>query len=139
MRGEALVGLREFFKCPARHLHHNIIKRWFKARAGVSDNIIAQFIKRVTNSKLGRNFGDWKTSGLAGQRAGAAHARIHFNNNHVAVGGVDRELHIAATGFNTHRAHNAERRVAHALIFLVAQRHDWRNGDAVAGVHAHGV
>ena len=41
LRGEALVGLREFFKCPARHLHHDIIKRWFKACAGVSHNIIA--------------------------------------------------------------------------------------------------
>ena len=139
LSGEAFVGLREFFKCPTRHFHHDIIKCWFKARAGVSHNIIAQFIKRVTNSKLGRNFGDWKTSRLAGKSAGATHARIHFNNNHVTVGRVDGELHIAAASFNSHRTHNAERRVAHALIFLITQRHDWRNGDAVAGVHTHGI
>ena len=48
-------------------------------------------------------------------------------------------MHVAAAGLHANCAHDGERGIAHSLIFLVGKRHDWRNGDAVAGVHAHWV
>src|SRR5690606_39166676 len=42
-------------------------------------------------------------------------------------------------GFNTDGADDGEAGVAHELIFLVGQRLDGRDGDAVAGVHTHGI
>src|SRR5690606_31445984 len=60
-------------------------------------------------------------------------------NDHAAVVGVDRELHIGATGINADFAQHRDGGVAHDLVFLVGQRLGWRDSDGIAGVHPHGV
>ena len=54
-------------------------------------------------------------------------------------GRVDRELDVRSAGLDADAADDAPRRVAHPLVFLVGQRQDRRDGDAVAGVHAHRI
>ncbi len=44
-----------------------------------------------------------------------------------------------SAGLDTDAPDDAARRVAHPLVFLVAEREDRRDGDAVAGVDAHRV
>ena len=52
---------------------------------------------------------------------------------------VNSKLNVRSTGLDTDLANNRERRVAHHLIFLVGQRLHRRDGDGIAGVHAHGI
>src|SRR5690606_38675829 len=53
--------------------------------------------------------------------------------------GVDRELDVAAAGLDADRPNDGDRSIAHALVFAVAERLSRRDGDGVAGVHAHRV
>ena len=45
-------------------------------------------------------------------------ARVHLDDHHRAVHGVDRHLHIAAAALHTHLADDVHRRVAQALVLL---------------------
>ena len=53
--------------------------------------------------------------------------------------GVGGELHVGAAALDADLAENGHRRVAQALVLLVGERLLRRDGDGVAGVHAHGV
>ena len=57
----------------------------------------------------------------------------------LAVARVDRELHVRAAGLDADAADARERGVAHALVLDVGERLRGRDGDRVAGVHAHRV
>jgi hypothetical protein len=52
---------------------------------------------------------------------------------------VHGELDVAAAGVDADRAGGGDRDVAHVLVLAVGQRHGRRDGDRVAGVHAHRV
>ena len=53
--------------------------------------------------------------------------------------GFDRELDVRAAGLDADAADARERGVAHALVLDVGERLRGRDGDRVAGVHAHRV
>src|SRR5207245_7650548 len=61
------------------------------------------------------------------------------DHDHPAVLRIDRELNVRSAGLNTYATDDAARRIAHALIFLVGEREDRRDRDAVARVHAHRI
>ena len=53
--------------------------------------------------------------------------------------GIDGELHVRAAGIDADLAQAAERAVAHHLVFAVGEGLRGRDGDGVAGVHAHRI
>src|SRR3546814_3007368 len=52
---------------------------------------------------LGGDLGDREAGRLRGQRRGARDARVHLDDDQLAVGGVDGELHVGAAEIG--RAH----------------------------------
>src|SRR5471030_2594964 len=140
LRRQVVVGGREFLEREARDLGDDVIDRWLeRGRGRAAGDLVAQFIEREADGQLGRHFGDREAGGLRRQRRRARHARVHFNDDHAAVGRVDRELHVRAAGVDADLAQHRQRGVAHDLVFLVGQRLRRRDGDRVAGVHAHRV
>ncbi len=140
LRRQPVVGLLEFLECEARHLGDHVIDRRLERRRGLSTgDIVLQFVERVADGELGRDLGDRKAGRLRRQRRAARHARIHLDDDHASVVGVDRELHVRSAGVDADLAQHRDRRVAHDLVFLVGQGLRRRNGDRVAGVHAHRV
>ena len=53
--------------------------------------------------------------------------------------GIDRELNIRAAGFDADLPDHRDRRIAHPLILAIGQRLRRRDGDRIAGVHAHRI
>ena len=53
--------------------------------------------------------------------------------------GIHRELDVAAAGVDADLANDRDRRVAHRLVLAIGERHRRRDGDRVAGVHAHRI
>ena len=52
---------------------------------------------------------------------------------------IDGELDVRAAGLDANLANDGDGGVAHGLIFAVGERLRGRDGDGVAGVHAHGI
>src|SRR6185295_5914893 len=65
--------------------------------------------------------------------------RVHFDDHHVAVLGIQAELDVRSTGIDADLAHNPNGGIPHALVLFVRERHRWRNRDAVARVYPHRV
>ena len=110
-----------------------------KGRGRATGDVVLEFVERVADRQLGRDLGDRETGGLRGQRRGARHARVHLDDDHAAVGRIDRELHIGAAGLDADLAQHRDRGVRmiwYSLSVRVMRRGD---GDGIAGVHAHRV
>ncbi len=69
LRGQAVVGLREFLECESRNLGHHVIDgRLERGRRRAAGDVILQFVERVAHRQLGRNLRDRETGRLGGQR-----------------------------------------------------------------------
>ncbi len=140
LRGQAVVGLREFLEGEARDLGDHVVDgRLERRRRRAAGDVVRQLVQRVADRELGRDLGDREAGRLGGQRRGARHARVHLDDDHAPVLRVDGELHVRAAGVDADLAQHRDRGVAHDLVFLVGQRLRRRHGDRVAGVHAHRV
>ncbi len=121
---------REFFECKARDLGDDIVDRWFeRCRCRAAGDVVVEFIQCVADSKLCRDLGNREAGCLGSESRRTRHAWVHFNHDHAAIGRVDRELHVGATGFNADLAQHRNRGVTHDLVFFVGQRQRWCNGD----------
>ncbi len=139
-RRQDLLGAGKFFKCEARDFGHDIVDRRLEgSRCRAAGNIVGDLVQGESNREFRRDFGDWKTGCLGGQRRGARDAGIHFNHDHAAILWIDRELHVGAAGLDADLAQHRERGVAHGLIFLIGQGQRRGDGNRIAGVHAHRV
>ena len=96
-------------------------------------------VEVIAERELGGDLRDREAGRLRRQRRRPRHARVHLDDDHPAVRRVDRELDVRAAGLDADPADDPARRVAHPLVFLVGERQDRRDGDAVAGVHAHRI
>src|SRR5258705_12379770 len=76
---------------------------------------------------------------LGRECGGARHTRVHLDDEHLAVGGIHGELDVAAARFDADLPDDRDRGVPHALILAVGERHRGRDGDRIAGVHAHRI
>jgi hypothetical protein len=110
-----------------------------RGRRLAAGDLVAQFVQRVTDRELRRDLRDREAGRLRGQRRGTRHARVHLDHHDAAVLRVDAELHVGAAGVDADLAQHRDRGVAQALVFLVGERLRRRDGDRVAGVHAHRV
>ncbi len=139
LRRQRRVGVGEFLERPARNLRHHIVDGRLETGRRLARDVVAQFVEPVADGEFRRDLGDGEAGRLRGQSAGARHARIHLDGDHVAVVGIDGELNVAAAGLDADLADDGQRRVAHPLIFLVGQRLRRGDRDAVAGVDAHRI
>jgi hypothetical protein len=138
--GQSRIGLRELLEIKPRHLGDHIVDGGLeRGRRGAAGDLVAQLVQGVADGELGRHLGDRKAGGLGRQRRGTRHARVHLDDDHAPVFGIDGELDVGAAGVDADLAQHGQRGVAHDLVFLVGQRLRRRDGDGVAGVHAHGI
>ena len=137
--GEDIVGFGEFFKGPAGNFDHAVIDGWLKGRQGLAGNIVVQFVEGIADGQFGGNLGDRKAGGFGGQRRTPRHPRVHLDDHHLAVCRIDGELDVRAAGLHADLPDDGDRRIAHLLVFPIGQGLDRGDGDAVAGVDAHGV
>src|SRR6185437_16806944 len=69
----------------------------------------------------------------------ARHARVHLDDDHLAVGRIHRELDVASACGDADLAYDCDGSVAHHLILTIGKRHRWRDCYRVARVHAHRI
>ena len=139
LRAQHGFGAGEFFKLPARNFRDHVIDGGLKTGGRFARNIVLDLVQAITHGQLRGNFRDGETGGLRRQRRAARDARIHLDDHHAAGFGIDGELHVRSAGIDADFAQARERGVAHHLIFAVGQRLRRRDGDRIAGVHAHRV
>ena len=135
-----MLGAGEFLEREARDLGDDVVDRRLEAcRRRAAGDVVRDLVERVADRELGGDLGDRKAGCLGGERGRARHARVHLDDDEPAVVRVDRELHVRAAGLDPDLAQHRNRGVAHDLVFFVGQRQRRRDGDRVAGVHAHRV
>ena len=139
LRRERPVGLRELLEVPARNLDDDVVDRRLEGCRREPRDVVRNLVEVIAERELGGDLRDREAGRLRRQRRRARHARVHLDDDHPAVRRIDGELDVRSAGFDADPADDAARRVAHPLVFLVAQRQDRRDGDAVAGVHAHRI
>ena len=138
--GQHRLGAGEFLEGEARDLGDDVVDgRLERGRRRAAGDVVGDLVERVADRELGGDLGDREAGRLRGERRGARHARVHLDDDQPAVRRVDRELHVRAAGLDPDLAQHRDRGVAHDLVFLVGQRQRRRDGDRVAGVHAHRI
>ena len=139
-RRQRRLGAGEFLEGEARDLGDDVIDgRLERRRRRAAGDVVGDLVERVADSELGRDLGDRKPGRLRGERRRARDARVHLDHHHAPVGRIDGKLHVRAAGLDPDLAQNLDRGVAHDLEFLVGQRQRRRDGDRIAGMHAHRV
>src|SRR5262245_56010099 len=139
LRGERGVSLREFLEGKSRNLGDDVINGRLEARRRFTRDVVFDFVEQVADGEFGSDFSDGESGGLGCERGAAAHARVHFDDDHAAIVRVDSELYVRAASLDADGADHGEARVAHDLVFFVGERLDGRDGDGIAGVHAHRI
>ncbi len=140
LRGQPVVGIGKLLEGEAWNLRDHVVNAGLEGggRPPTRD-LVVEFVERITDGELGRDARDREARRLRGECRGTRHARVHLDDDHLAVRGVDRELHVGAAGVDTDLAQHRGRGVAHDLVFLVGQRLRGCDGDRIAGVNAHRV
>jgi hypothetical protein len=140
LRGQAVVGTREFLEREARDLGHDVIdRRLERGRRQAARDVVLELVERIANRKLGGDLCDREARGLGSQRRRARHARVHFDDQDAARIRADRELHVGTARFNSDLAQHIDRGVTQPLVFLVGQGLRRSDRDGVTRVHAHRI
>ena len=139
LRPERVVGAGKFFELPLGDLDDHVVDGGLEAGRRLARDVVGNLVERVTHGELGGDLRDRKAGSLRSQRRRTRHARVHLDHDHAAVGGIDGELHIRSAGLHADLAHHGDRCVAHLLVLAIGERLRGRDGDGVAGMHAHGI
>ena len=139
LSGEGFVGIGEFFKSPTRNLDNAVIDSRFKTSGRLASNVVGDFVKSVADGELGGNLGNWESGGLTGQGRTSRYARVHLDDHHSSVLGIDAKLDVRAACLYTDFSDDGQGGVAHELILFVGEGLSGGDGDRIAGVHTHGV
>ena len=139
-RRERRIGRGELLEREARHLHDHVVEGRLEARGRRSPgDLVADLVEAVADRESRGDLRDREPGRLRRERARARHARVHLDDDDAAVGGVHRELDVAAARVDTDRADDVDADVAQALILAVRQGQCRCDRDRVAGVHADRV
>jgi hypothetical protein len=138
--GERRLGAGKFLEREARDFRDHVVDgRLERGGRRAARDVVRDLVERVSHGELRRDLGDGKPGRLRGERGGTRHARVHFDDDEAPVGRIDRELHVRAAGLDADLAQHRDRGVAHDLVFLVGERERRRDGDRIAGMHAHRI
>ena len=132
---QTVAGRRELVEGEAGQLGHHVVEARLEGGGGVGDLDVLQI---HAHGDLRRHAGDGIAAGLAGEGGGAGHAGVDLDEEVLGGMGIQRELHIAAA-LDLQRADDLDGAVVEHLQVVVAEGHDGRDDDGVAGVHAHGI
>jgi hypothetical protein len=108
LRRQRRIGLRKFFEGETRHLHDAVVDRRLETRGSFARDVVPDFVERVTDRQLRRDLRDRKSGRFRGQRARARDTRVHFDYDHPAILGIDRELNIRAARLDSDLADHVE-------------------------------
>src|SRR5262249_49474873 len=133
------IGVGKLLERPAWNLGNDVIDGRFETGRRLAGNVVLELVEAVTDGQLGGDLGNRKAGRFRGERAGAADARVHLDDDHAARVGMGGELDVAAAGLDADLADDLEGGVAHTLVFLVGQRLGGGDGDRITGVHPHRV
>ena len=139
LSGKGVVRGREFFESEARDLGDHIVDGRFEAGGRFAGDVVHDLVEGVSDGEFCGELGDRESGCLGGEGGGAGDAGVHLNDDHASVFGIERPLDVGTAGFDTDCAHDGEGGVAHPLVFAVGEGLRGSYGDAVAGMHAHGV
>lgn len=137
--GEDGVGGGELFESEAGELGDDVVDGGLEAGGSLAGDVVGKLVHGVSDGELGGDFGDGESGGFGGEGGGARDAWVHLDDDDAAVGGIDRELDVGASGLDADFANAGEGLVAHDLVFAVGEGLCGGDGDGVAGVDAHGV
>jgi len=104
-----------------------------------SSDVICQFVQRVTDGEFCGDASDRETRRLGGESGGTRNARVHLDDDDATVFWVHGELDVRAARFDTHRANDLDRLVAHVLVFAVGQGLSGSDRDGIASVNAQWI
>ena len=140
LRRERRVGFRKFLEGKPRDLGHHVVDRRFETGLGFLGDVVGQFLQPIAYGQLGRDLGDRETGRLAGQCTRAADARVHLDRRSSDPCRDEWRTGYSSRPFRTPisrmTASDASRIRWYSLSVKRLRR---RNGDRVAGVHAHRV
>ena len=139
LRPQLLVGARELLEGEPGELDDDVVEGRLEARRRRLREVVRDLVQRVADRELRRHLGDRVAGRLARERRGAGDARVHLDHAQLAALALPRELDVGAAGLDPDGADHAGGRVAELLEGLVGEGHLRRDGDGVAGVHAHRV
>ena len=137
--GEHRRATAELLKGEAGNLRDHVINRGLEAGRGGTGDVVDDFVEGVTHRQAGGDLGDWKACGLRSQRRAARYARVHLNHHHIAVGGVDRKLNIAAARIDADLADDGDRLISQSLVLAVGEGLGRCNGDRITGMYPHRI
>ena len=139
LRGEAGLSARELLEREPRQLDDDVVERRLEGRRRRPRDVVRDLVQRVADGELGGDLRDRVAGGLGRQRGRARDARVHLDDDQLAVLAVQGELDVRAAGLDADRADHGRRGVAQHLVLAVAQRLRGCDGGRVAGVDAHRV
>ena len=109
-------GARKFFELPARNFDNDVIDGRFETGRRGARNVVLDFIEAVPDGELGGNFGDREACRFRRKSRTARDTRIHLDNHHAAVFGIDGKLHVRAARIDTDLVQTAQRSSACAIV-----------------------
>ena len=112
-----------------RNLDNDVVEHRLERRRRLLRDVVRNFVQRVSDGEFRRDFCDRKTSGLRSQRGTARDARIHLDDDQVAVLRVDGKLNVGTAGFDADLPDHRDRGIAHALVLAIGQRLSRRDGN----------
>jgi hypothetical protein len=139
LRGQRAIRLRKFFEIPARDLDYDVVDGRLERGGREAGDVVRDLVEVIAQGELRRDLRDREPGRLRRQGGRPRDTRVHFDHDHASGCRIDGKLNIRPAGLDADATDDSPRRVAHALIFLVAERQDGRDRDAVAGVHAHRI
>lgn len=78
-------------------------------------DVIGDLVEREAHRELRSHLGDWEAGRLAREGGGAADARVHLDDDHLARLRVRGELDVAAAALDAHLADDRDARVPQPL------------------------
>ena len=139
LRRQARIGRGELLERKARALHHDVIEhRLERGGCGFRD-VVRDLVEPIPDGELRPDARNRKARRLRRERGRPRDPRVHLDHQQLAIGGIHRELDVAAARLDADLADDGDRRIAHCLVLAISQRERGCHGDRVAGVHAHRV
>ena len=135
LRGERVIGLREFVKGKARHLGDDVVECRLKGGRCIGQR---NFVESHADPDFGGDAGDGVAARLGRQRRRAGDARIDLDQVVLEGAGIQRELDIAAA-LDLKGADHLQRAVAQHVILLIGERLRRTHDNRIPGVNAHGI